>query len=59
MGIRTPGLLPAISRQPVHGRTSAQATVLTRAPECALVRPRCGTSALYSWQGAAHWTSGG
>jgi hypothetical protein len=46
MGIRTPDLLHAISRQAVHGRTSAQVTVLTRAPECALVRAGCGTSVL-------------
>ena len=48
MGIRTPDLLHAISRQPVHGRASAQVTVLSSAPEYALVRPGCGTSALYS-----------
>ena len=54
MGIRTPDLLHAISRQHVHGRTSAQVTVLTRAPECGLVRPGCGTSALYAASGSGH-----
>ena len=50
MGIRTPDLLHAISRQHVHRSTSAQVTVLTRAPESAVVHPGCGTSALYSLQ---------
>jgi hypothetical protein len=50
MGIRTPDLLHAISRQPVQGGASAQVTVLTRAPQCALVRTGCGTSVLYPLQ---------
>ena len=48
MGIRTPDLLHAISRQPVYPRTSPQVTVPTHAPECALVRPGRGTSVLCS-----------
>ena len=48
MGIRTPDLLHAISRHDVHPRTFPQVTVLTRAPRCAIVRPGCGTSALYA-----------
>jgi hypothetical protein len=48
MGIRTPDLLHAISRQPVHRSPSVQVTVLNRAPECEIVRPGCGTSVLYS-----------
>jgi len=55
MGIRTPDLLHAISRQPVHHSASPQVTVLSRAPECALVRRRCGTSALYCLQDVAPW----
>ncbi len=48
--IREPGW------QAIHCSTSAQVTVLTRAPECALVRPGCGTSALYSLQDVAPWS---
>jgi len=48
MGIRTPDLLHAISRQAVHRCASPQATVLSRAPEYARVRTGCGTSVLYS-----------
>jgi hypothetical protein len=47
MGIRTPDLLHAISRQPVHGHASAQVTVLRRPPPCQQIRSGCGTSALY------------
>src|ERR1017187_7492730 len=53
MGIRTPDLLHAISRQPVHRSPSPQVTVLSSAPGCALVRPGCGTSVLYSLQAVA------
>jgi hypothetical protein len=47
MGIRTPDLLHAISRQPVHPPPSGQVIVLGSMRECAVVRPGCGTSALY------------
>ena len=53
MGIRTPDLLHAISRQPVHRSPSAQVSVLARAPECAIVRTRCGTFVLYALPAAA------
>ena len=54
MRIRTPDLLHAISRQAVHGRTFPQVTVLSSAPTCALVRPGCGTSALYAASGSGN-----
>ena len=57
MGIRTPDLLHAISRQHVHPRPSPQVTVPTRAPGCALVRPGCGTSVLYPPRAAASGTA--
>jgi predicted HD phosphohydrolase len=48
MGIRTPDLLHAISRQPIHLRLPAQVTVLEHALQSAWVRAGCGTSVLYS-----------
>jgi len=47
MGIRTPDLLHAISRQVIHRSPPPQVSVLAGAQECALVRPGCGTSVLY------------
>ncbi len=47
MGIRTPDLLHAISRQAVHLSASEQVTVPGGASECVLVRFGCGTSVLY------------
>ena len=50
MGIRTPDLLHAITRQPIRPRPSPQVTVLSSASECTFVRLGCGTSLLYSLQ---------
>jgi hypothetical protein len=47
MGIRTPDLLHAIQRQPVHPRLSLQVTVLPRPLRSARVRACCGTFLLY------------
>jgi hypothetical protein len=54
MGIRTPDLLHAISRQPVHRSPSPQATVLSRPPEYAVVPVRCGTFLLYAASGSGY-----
>jgi len=54
MGIRTPDLLHAISRQAVHRSPSPQATVLARAPEYASIRTCCGTYVLYAASGSRH-----
>jgi hypothetical protein len=48
MGIRTPDLLHAISRRPIHRSTSVQVTVPQRALQSAQVRVSCGTFVLYS-----------
>jgi hypothetical protein len=48
MGIRTPDLLHAISRQHVHRSPSLQVTVPTGAWRSAPIRGRCGTFLLYS-----------
>ena len=53
MGIRTPDLLHAISRHPVHRSPAPQVTVLSRAPVYTHVRTGCGTSVLYSLQAIA------
>ena len=45
--IRTPDLLHAIQRQPVHPRPSAQVTVLPRPLRSARVQACCGTFLLY------------
>jgi len=45
--IRTPDLLHAISRQPVHRRASAQVTVLRRVRQSGVVRTGCCTFLLY------------
>jgi hypothetical protein len=47
MGIRTPDLLHAIQRQPVHPCVSAQVTVLPRPLRSARVQACCGTFLLY------------
>ena len=47
MGIRTPDLLHAIQRQPVHSSPSPQVTVPEGAPESACVQACCGTFLLY------------
>jgi hypothetical protein len=47
MGIRTPDLLHAIQRQPVHPRVSVQVTVLPRPPRSTSVPACCGTLLLY------------
>jgi hypothetical protein len=47
MGIRTPDLLHAIQRQPVHSRPSPQVAVQESAPRSACVRACCGTFLLY------------
>jgi len=47
MGIRTPDLLHAIQRQPVHPRVPVQVTVLPRPLQSARVQACCGTSLLY------------
>jgi hypothetical protein len=47
MGIRTPDLLHAIQRQPVHPRVSVQVTVLPRPLGSTRVRACCGTFLLY------------
>jgi hypothetical protein len=47
MGIRTPDLLHAIQRQPVHSSPSPQVTVPESAPTSACVQACCGTFLLY------------
>jgi hypothetical protein len=48
MGIRTPDLLHAITRQHIHHRPSPQVTVPRSARRSPVVRVRCGTFLLYS-----------
>src|ERR1039457_95696 len=47
MGIRTPDLLHAIQRQPVHRSPSAQVTVPASTQQSTGIQTRCGTSLLY------------
>jgi hypothetical protein len=47
MGIRTPDLLHAIQRQPIHPRVSVQVTVPTSTRRSTGIPTRCGTSLLY------------
>src|ERR1035438_6249097 len=47
MGIRTPDLLHAIQRQPVHRSPSAQVTVPASTQQSTAIQTRCGTSLLY------------
>jgi hypothetical protein len=47
MGIRTPDLLHAIQRQPVHQSIAVQVTVPGRAHTFPWIRACCGTSMLY------------
>jgi hypothetical protein len=47
MGIRTPDLLHAIQRQPVHPRVPVQVTVLPRPLRSGRVQACCGTFLLY------------
>ena len=47
MGIRTPDLLHAIQRQPVHSRPSLQVTVPASTQQSTGIQTRCGTSLLY------------
>ncbi len=48
MGIRTPDLLHAITRQGVQRRPSPQVTALVSARQYGHVRMGCGTFLLYS-----------
>ena len=50
MGIRTPDLFHAISRQPVHRSPSPQVSVPERPPWSAPIRTCCGTWLLYSFR---------
>jgi hypothetical protein len=54
MGIRTPDLLHAISRQHMHARPSPQVTVPACLPWPASVRTGCCTSVLYQSAGQPH-----
>jgi hypothetical protein len=47
MGIRTPDLLHAIRRQPVHRSPSPQVTVPPSTQQSTGIQARCGTSLLY------------
>jgi hypothetical protein len=47
MGIRTPDLLHAIQRQPVHSCPSLQVTVPASTQQSTGIQTRCGTSLLY------------